>query len=649
MMLEGRRLNDRYQIREAIGGGGMANVYLARDLILDRDVAIKVLRLEYSNDEEFINRFRREAQSAISLSHPNIVNIFDVGEEDDIYYIVMEYVPGMTLKKYIQKYGPLEVDESLDIIQQIISAISHAHQNHIIHRDIKPQNILIDHSGHVKVTDFGIAMALSATTITHTNSVLGSVHYLSPEQARGGMATKKSDVYSLGIVLFELLSGRLPFSGQSAVSIALKHLQSETPSLRRWNPELPQSVENVVLKATAKDPFHRYDSIQEMGDDLATALDVSRRNEPKFYIPDDGEEVTKAIPIITNDTFKEKDHTKDTIVHKAQTSTKTKNSGKKKATIWIASIFGVLFLAALAAIFILPGLLKTEEIQIPDVVGEDYEDAYSELTELGLKVKREPENSAEVEEGKVIRTDPNSGSTVKEGAEITVYSSLGKEKVEFDDYVGQQYSQVATLLERDGWSITKIGENSDEPEGVIIEQIQPAPGDLVLPENTKVIFKVSEGPEKITLRDLTGKTEQDVLDYFKEDLSTNVKYEYSDTVEEGKVISQDPKPYEEVEKGTEVTITLSMGPEELPPQNVTKTVPIDVDEEDEIESHQVTIYIGDADNDITDVYRQLTITKDESIDINLIIASDSEAVYRVMLDGELYMQETVPYKEGEEE
>ncbi|MCL6617261.1 MAG: Stk1 family PASTA domain-containing Ser/Thr kinase, partial [Anoxybacillus ayderensis] len=272
-MLIGKRLNERYKIVSLLGGGGMANVYLARDMILDRDVAIKVLRFDFANDEQFIKRFRREAQAATSLNHENIVSIYDVGEDEGVYYIVMEYVRGSTLKQYIQQHAPLSVPKALDIMEQLTSAIAHAHANRIIHRDIKPQNILIDEHGKVKITDFGIAVALSSTTITQTNSVLGSVHYLSPEQARGGVATEKSDIYSLGIVMFELLTGRLPFSGESAVSIVLKHLQTETPSPKAWNPSIPQSVENVILKATAKDPFYRYQSVQEMNEDIRTALD----------------------------------------------------------------------------------------------------------------------------------------------------------------------------------------------------------------------------------------------------------------------------------------------------------------------------------------------------------------------------------------
>ena len=311
-MMIGKRISGRYKILEMIGGGGMANVYLAHDMILDRDVAVKVLRLDFANSEEFIRRFHREAQSATSLAHPNIVSIYDVGEEESIYYIVMEHVKGQTLKQYIQTNSPVPIEEALLIMEQITSAISHAHQNHIIHRDIKPQNILLDQRGNVKITDFGIAMALSATSITQTNSVLGSVHYLSPEQARGGVANHQSDIYSLGIVMFELLTGRLPFSGESAVSIALKHLQSETPSLRRWNPNIPQSVENIVLKATAKDPFHRYESVEAMEADIRTSLDPSRADEPKFTIPFDDDR-TKAIPVITED--KPFSNLDETIIH----------------------------------------------------------------------------------------------------------------------------------------------------------------------------------------------------------------------------------------------------------------------------------------------------------------------------------------------
>ncbi|MDX1771800.1 MAG: Stk1 family PASTA domain-containing Ser/Thr kinase, partial [Planococcaceae bacterium] len=308
-MLIGKRISGRYKIIEMIGGGGMSNVYLAHDMILDRDVAIKVLRYDFSNEEDLHRRFQREALSATSLTHPNIVNIFDVGEDGDIHYLVMEYVEGKTLKQYIVDSAPLPPVEAVEIMKQLTSAIANAHHNQIIHRDIKPQNILMDDQLHVKITDFGIAMALSATSFTQTNSVLGTVHYLSPEQARGGTATKKSDIYALGIVLFELLTGKLPFSGESAVSIALKHLQTETPSVRDLRPEIPQSLENVVMKATAKDPMHRYRSVEEMQRDLETVLIPERSDEQAFFIPFD-DDATKAMPVIKNTQYSNIEQTK---------------------------------------------------------------------------------------------------------------------------------------------------------------------------------------------------------------------------------------------------------------------------------------------------------------------------------------------------
>ncbi|MGA9225367.1 MAG: Stk1 family PASTA domain-containing Ser/Thr kinase, partial [Mesobacillus sp.] len=446
-MIIGKRISGRYKILDMIGGGGMANVYLAHDMILDRDVAVKMLRLDFANDEEFIRRFHREAQSATSLAHPNIVSIYDVGEEDGLYYIVMEYVDGQTLKQYIQQHAPVPVQDALDIMKQLTSAISHAHNNHIVHRDIKPHNILVDSNGTVKITDFGIAMALSATSITQTNSVLGSVHYLSPEQARGGMANKKSDIYSIGIVMFELLTGRLPFSGESAVSIALKHLQSETPSLKRWNPQIPQSVENIVLKATAKDPFHRYDNVDEMEDDLRTALDASRLNEGRFFIPVD-DEATKAIPIITNERpFQNMD---ETIVRKEQPvptdKTNQPKPDKKKSKKW-PIILTLLFLliagAGIVAVTMGPDLFGPKEVEVPEVSGMELEEAVAELMTAGFTIGEQKEISdEEVEEGLIIKTNPKAGKMIKEGNEIDLYISSGKEELELSDYRGRLFDDV---------------------------------------------------------------------------------------------------------------------------------------------------------------------------------------------------------------
>lgn len=420
-MLIGKRLNDRYKLLQLIGGGGMANVYLARDIILDRDVAVKVLRLDFVNDELFIKRFRREAQAATSLNHENIVTIYDVGEDDGIYYMVMEYVRGCTLKQYIQQHAPLPVQEALRMMDQLTGAIAHAHQNGVIHRDIKPQNILVSEDGTLKITDFGIAVALSSTTITQTNSVLGSVHYLSPEQAKGGMATEKSDIYSLGIVMFELLTGQLPFLGESAVAIVLKHLQTETPSVRRWNPNIPQSVENIVLKATAKNPLHRYNSALDMRQHIRTALSPERINEAKFTLPiEDDDEETKVVPIIKSP---------PPSLEKRENVPAPKEKRSKK---WIAlwALFLLLFIGVGAsAVTWLPDLFFPKDVTVPDVTNKHYDDAIAELTSLGLKIEETIEQEHDdITEGFVIRTNPQAGKVVKAGTAVTIYKSIGKKK-----------------------------------------------------------------------------------------------------------------------------------------------------------------------------------------------------------------------------
>jgi len=476
-MLIGKRINDRYKIIEYIGGGGMANVYLARDMILERDVAVKVLRLDLANDDELIRRFHREAQSATSLVHPNIVNIYDVGEEDNIYYIVMEYVDGETLKQYIQNHFPIPIEKVIDITLQITSAISHAHQNNIIHRDIKPQNILIDKKGNVKITDFGIAVALTSTTITQTNSVLGTVHYISPEQARGGVATKKSDIYSLGIVLFELLTGRLPFSGESAVSIALKHLQTETPHPRSWNPSIPQSVENIILKATAKDPFYRYDDIEEFKADLLTCLDPSRINEPPFVLPVD-EEATKVIPVIKEpkESKEELKIDNDSGKDKGKKDKKKKKGNKQKRKKWpFVLIFTSLLIILMGILVLTTDVFGAKDVKVPDVRNMKLDDAIKELEKANFVIGDTIEKPDDkIRENYVIKTNPKAGSMKAEGSKITIYVSTGKETIEMEDYRGEQFDEVQALLTEQELNFKSIEVNeeySDKEAGIILDKI----------------------------------------------------------------------------------------------------------------------------------------------------------------------------------
>lgn len=650
-MIIGKRISGRYKIKDMIGGGGMANVYLAHDMILDRDVAVKMLRLDFANDDEFIRRFHREAQSATSLAHPNIVSIYDVGEEDGLYYIVMEYVDGQTLKQYIQQHAPVPVEEALDIMKQLTSAISHAHQNHIVHRDIKPHNILIDSNGTVKITDFGIAMALSATSITQTNSVLGSVHYLSPEQARGGMANKKSDIYSIGIVMFELLTGRLPFSGESAVSIALKHLQSETPSLKRWNPQIPQSVENVVLKATAKDPFHRYDTVDEMEEDLRTALDAKRLNEGKFAIPED-DEATKAIPIITND--RPYHHLDETIVRKdapgsidAQQA-KPEKKKKKKWPIILTVLFLLILTAGTLMVTIGPDIFGPKEKEVPDVSGMEVEDAVAELMSSGFVVgDRKEISDDEVEEGNVIRTNPKAGKMIKEGNKIDLYISTGKETMELSDYRGRNYDDVYRLLEGKGFKdIKKTEEHDDSEPGTILDQ-NPSGGESVIPEDTTLEFKVSKGPELVTLRDLKGYNQSN-LDVYAENTGLvieSTEEAYHDTIQAGSVISQKPEPGTELKPGSKVSVVISKGPEPLPPKEKTIEITIPYQPEEEGVSQEVKIYISDMNREESVPAETFKITEDTTRKLTFMIAPGQEAYYRVTVDDVPYTEDGVPYPE----
>ena len=665
MMLEGKLLNDRYQIKHLIGGGGMANVYLGDDTILNREVAIKVLKLEFANDEEFIIRFHREAQAAISLSHPNIVNIYDVGDEDNIYYMVMEYIDGMTLKQYIQQRAPIEVEEVIDIMTQLTSAISHAHENHLIHRDIKPQNVLMNRYGQVKITDFGIAVALSSTALTQTNSVLGSVHYLSPEQARGGKANNKSDIYSLGIVMYELLTGTLPFSGHSPVSIALKHLQTNTPSIREKNESIPQSIENIVFKATAKDPFLRYQTAYDMEEDLLSALDPERLNEPKFLVPVSDDTVTKAIPVVSlPDSEGIEDVSDETIIHspKKEKGKKSKNkpenkkpkkNKKKKAFKWVIGLFVVLLGAILLALFVFPSVFQPKDVTIPDLTNVPYEEALEELTNLKLTVSKEMTVHEEIEEDHVVQTSPRADEVVKEGREIQVFVSSGPEKVEFEDYTGTDFERTRRLLEGQGFDTENIivyEVFSEEPSGQIVKQEQPNEGDLVIPSEARIIFEVSKGRETFPINRLVGLEVDEATKYLEEQgLEPSISEAYSSEVEEGIVMEQNPKSNESVVKGDEVSLIVSQGPEPKSPINHTASfsIPYTGDEGD---PQEVSIFVEDMNHQIGELYQEVElITKDTTFHLDLVIAPEESATYRVLRDDNLILEKSITYEQVEGE
>lgn len=478
MIMKGQKISDRYQIIKSIGEGGMANVYLAYDTILDRNVAVKVLRGDLANDEKFVRRFQREALSASSLSNPNIVEVYDVGEDNGEYYIVMEYVEGKHLKALLKKRGKLTVPEVIDITLQITNGLSVAHDSYIIHRDIKPQNILILENGMIKITDFGIAVAMNATQLTQTNSVMGSVHYLPPEQASGKGATLQSDIYSIGILMYELLTGKLPFRGDNAVEIALKHLKEPMPSIRDEIPDIPQSVENIILKATAKNPKNRYSDAREMHEDLKTCLDESRANELKitFKYPENDYDDTKLLKTVKPEKKKEvsKEKSGEEVVAK-----KTKaNDSQNKLLITLASVFVGLVVIITTIFVLIPKITSSKQAAVPDVTNYTVTEAIKALQDAGFVVSDEQREEANenVEEGRVSRTSPAIGSIRKEGTEIIIYRSFGDVKVAIEDYTGKNASEIKGKLEALKLQviISKKDINSDEAgdykEGIIIEQ-----------------------------------------------------------------------------------------------------------------------------------------------------------------------------------
>ncbi|MBC6314799.1 Stk1 family PASTA domain-containing Ser/Thr kinase [Listeria grandensis] len=649
-MMIGKRINDRYKVVSAIGGGGMANVFLAHDMILDRNVAVKVLRIDLADESNLIRRFQREAQSATSLVHPNIVSIYDVGEENDLHYIVMEYVEGMDLKQYINEHHPIPFEKAVDIMLQIVSAVAVAHSAHIVHRDLKPQNILIDHDGVVKITDFGIAMALSETSITQTNSLLGSVHYLSPEQARGGMATQKSDIYSLGIVLYELLVGKVPHDGESAVSIAIKHLQASIPSIREQNQEIPQSLENIVIRATAKDPFLRYQTAEAMEEDLKTALSPERRNEAKYVFPmDDGE--TKTIPIIaTKNAMQNLDNTVVAAEEKPEVAeTPPKKKSNKKKMWWIISGIILFFAIVIIALWLMGRPPAT--IKIPNVANDTKETAVQKLQDAGFVVGETFEkNSDKIDEGKIIDTDPEIGTAEEKGSTVNLYVSIGVQKITVEDYTGKTYDTVKQVLNQQGYKkVSYTEEYSDSVDsGVIISQ-DPTSGSEVVAADTEISFVVSKGPQPMTLKDLSGFNQVGLDDYASSnDITITVeKEEYSDTVGAGQVISQKPQAGASINKGDKVTVVMSKGTKEKDVKTVKRTINIPYEPEDPAATppkpQHIQIYIQDKTHSMTSAYKEMDITKDTSETLTFEIEEGTQAGYKVVRDNTVILEETIDY------
>ena len=553
MITKGQKINDRYEIVRSIGEGGMANVYLGYDTILDRNVAIKVLRGDLSNDEKFVRRFQREALSASSLSHPNIVEMYDVGEDDGIYYIVMEYVEGQTLKQLLKRRGNLTLSETIDIMLQLTDGMAHAHDSYIIHRDLKPQNIMIQDDGQIKITDFGIAMALNSTQLTQTNSVMGSVHYLPPEQANGKGSTIKSDIYSMGIIFYELLTGSLPFKGENAVEIALKQMKEPLPSLRDDNPSIPMSVENVILKATAKNPKNRYSDSRAMHDDLLTVLDDSRLSEEKYkYAYPETEENTKVIKKI--DSTKQEEE-KEEVAEKIQDKEDKRN---KTIIIVLSIIFAGILLILIVLAIVIPKITEVKSLKVPDVSEMTISKAEKELTDKGFIVNEKIETIASdtIKKNRVVKTEPPAGSLRVKGTKITIYKSTGVKTYTLKNYVEQNYKESVNELESYGIKVTT---DKKDPEAETCKYIGK---DVIIEQSLAEGSKIKSG-DAITFKilntvefpDFSGKTKDEITNWANNNcVKVNVSFqETMDKNQIDKVISQ-TRP-----KGSTVTNNDTLG------------------------------------------------------------------------------------------
>lgn len=642
----GHELGGRYQIIERIGGGGMALVYRAQDILLNRNVAIKVLRQQFVNDEEFIRRFRREAQSAASLSHPNIVSVYDVGQEGDVHYIVMEYIEGRNLNEIIKERAPLQVDEAVRIASQIADALDHAHMNHIIHRDIKPHNILIGRNGWVKVTDFGIARAVTSTTITQTGSVVGSVHYFSPEHAKGVTTGEKSDLYSLGIVLYQMLTGRLPFLGESPISVALKHLQEHFDEPRSVNPMIPQSVENIILKSMRKNPGERYESAKEMLRDLETCLLPERRTENKLTFADDeDEDSTRVVPAIKPQNRQSGGGSKLSRDDQGSDERQKQKSGKKpvssKTKLWVG-ITLIVIVAMLGIAWYVNRLVTVEEVKVPNVLNMSIEQATEEFSKVGIVVGDIAQVYKEgVDEGIVYEQSKPEGTAVKEGSSIDLTVSTAKElpKMPMLDNATYTYEEAIAQLEQLGVSkerISKNEENNPEVEAGKVFGQNPDANAEFDPETVQIVLKVSKGPENIKMPKLVGKTQDEALKAIEDAglklAKDGIKQKSSYEVPSGQVMEQWPYAEgAEVAPASDITIFVSSG---YPSDAIEYTFEVPVVPATDGQKSKIHIIYGDARGENQD-WGTKTITKPQYMSVDLVLAPNKDGYVYVNRDGAL--------------
>ena len=584
MIQIGKIFAGRYRIIKQIGRGGMADVYLAKDLILDgEEVAVKVLRTNYQTDPIAVARFQREARAMADLDHPHIVRITDIGEEDGQQYLAMEYVAGLDLKRYIKEHHPLSNEEAVRIMGQILLAMRLAHTRGIVHRDLKPQNILLTPDGTAKVTDFGIAVAFAETSLTQTNSMLGSVHYLSPEQARGSKATVQSDIYAMGIIFYEMLTGHIPYDGDSAVTIALQHFQKPLPSVIAENPSVPQALENVVIKATAKKLTDRYQSVAEMYVDLSSSLSYNRRNEPKLVFNDTTKADTKTLPKVPQSTLTSipkvqtqspKPQTAKPSQQASEDNYATKPVKKRKFRVRYMILLASIVLVAASLIWILSRTPAT--IAIPDVAGQTVAEAKETLKKANFEIGEEKSEASEkVEEGRIIRTDPDAGTGRKEGTKINLVVSSGKQSFQISNYVGRKSTDVIAELKQKKVpeNLIKIEEeeSSESEAGTVLRQSPAAGTTYDLSKASTITLTVAKKVTSVAMPSYIGSS----LEFTKNNLVqiVGIKEANIEVVEvstapdgtaEGTVVEQSPKAGEKVDL-TKTRVKISIYKPKTPP------------------------------------------------------------------------------------